>query len=120
MEVQFEFNQVLMPQSIVDLDDIGDFALECYNENFSTYFYIVAKTKDGFTTFFTWGPVIPDLKMPLDKYFFNINIMEYKEKKVISFINKFLNGGHGITEAKIIPLEEAIEQAIDEKEFLLQ
>ena len=58
--------------------------------------------------------------MPLDKYFFNINIMEYKEKKVIAFINRFLNGGHGITEAKLITLEEAVEQAVDEKEFLLQ
>lgn len=119
MEAQFEFNKVLIPQSLVDLEDIGDFALECYNDDTSVYFYIVGKTKDGFTTFYTWGPVIPDLNMPIDKYFFNIKIMEYKEKKVINYINSFLNGGYGITEAKLITIEEAIEQAKNEKEFLL-
>ncbi len=118
MEVQFEYNRVLMPQNIIDLPDIGQFALECFNDNFSTNFYIVAKTNNGFTTFYTWGPVIPDLNMPMDNYFFNIKIMEYKEKKLIKFIDSFLNSC-GITEAKLITLDDALGAAKDEKEFLL-
>lgn len=117
MEVQFEFNKVLMPQNLVNLEDIGDFALECFNDNLSVYFYIVGKTKDGFTTFYTWGPVIPDLNIPMDKYSFNIKIVEYKEKKIIKFIDTFLNS-YGITEAKLIKFEEALEQAKNEKDFL--
>ena len=117
MEAQFEFNKVLMPQSIVDLEDIGDFALECYNDDASVYFYMVAKTKDGMTTFYTWGPCIPDFNFPLDNYFFNVKIMEYKEKKIIAFIDKFLNGCKA-TEAKVITFEEALEQAKNEKELL--
>lgn len=118
MEAQFEYNKVLMPQNILDLDNIGDFALECFNDNFKQYYYIVAKTKNGFTTFYSWGPVIPDSNIPLNNYFFNIKIMEYTEKKVEKYINGFLNGGYGITDAKLITLEEAVNKAKDEKEFL--
>ena len=108
---------VPMPQSLVELKDIGDFALEAVDTDKGFYYYLVAQTDRGNTTFYSWGPTVPDVDIPVDKYTFSINIMEYNEKKLVKFIDRFLNSC-GATEAKIITIDEAIEQAKNEKDFL--
>lgn len=117
MEVQFEFNKQLVPLNLINLDNIGDFALECFNDNFSTNFYILVITKNGFSTIFNWGPVIPDLGV-LEGYFFTMETMEYKEKKLCKKIETLLNS-NGITQAKKISKEEALEYCQNEKDIIL-
>lgn len=117
--MQFEFDQELKAQNNIEIDDIGFFGLEASNSE-GYYYYLVIRSIMGTSIIATCGPVIPDLdalpsgfKMTLDK-------MPYKEDKLIKTISYFLNDkSKKITDAKVMEVNEAINEFRELKEYLL-
>lgn len=118
MQVSFEFNQQLIPQSLVEVDEIGQFGLEAMNDD-GFYYYMVVKTVLGSALVATCGPIIPDFMDIPNGFKISIETMPYKEDKLTKIINRFLNdGSKRLTQARTIELEEAIDQFRDVKDFI--
>lgn len=113
-----EFNQQLMPQSSVDIDEMGQFALEAWNDD-GMYYYLVVRTLLGTTTIATCGPVVPDVELLPSGFSMTLDKMPYKEDKLAKTINFWLNGkDKKLTNAVTIKPEDAIENFRDLKAYL--
>lgn len=114
----FEFNNQLMPQSLIDIDNIGDFAIEANNDE-GAFWYLVIRTSLGTTTIASCGPVVPDIELLPDGYCCYLTRMDYKEEKLIKWINMWLNDrGKKLVQAKVINIDDAINQFRDLGEYL--
>ena len=114
----FEFNNQLMPQSLIDIENIGDFAIEANNDE-GAFWYLVIRTSLGTTTIASCGPVVPDIELLPDGYTCYLTRMDYKEEKLIKSINMWLNDrGKKLVQAKVIDINEAIDQFRDLGEYL--
>lgn len=116
--MQFEFNNQLVPQNLIDVDEIGSFGLEAISED-GFYYYLVIQTYQGMSIIGTCGPLIPDTDILVSSFSTSIAKIPYKEDKISKFINGFLNDKYkNIVEAKIIDVEDAIDQFKDTKDYL--
>lgn len=116
--MQFEFNNQLVPQNLVEVDNIGSFGLEAFNDDGEAFYYIV-QTIMGQCIIASCGPVIPDLRSLPPGFTININRMPYNEARIIKNITLFLNDKYKkIISATEIDIEDAIEQFRDVKEYL--
>lgn len=114
----FEFNNQLMPQSLVDIENIGDFAIEASNDQ-GEFWYLVVRTLLGTVTLASCGPLVPDVELLPSGYSCVLNRMEYKEDRLEKTINVWLNDRSKLlTQAKILPIEEAIDQFRDLGDYL--
>ena len=114
----FEFNQQLMPQSLVDIDEIGQFALEASNDE-GYFWYLVVRTSLGTVTIGSCGPVVPDIDLLPSGYCCSLARMEYKEQKLEKFINTWLNDRSKVlTNAKLIEVDDAIDEFRDLGQYL--
>lgn len=116
MQAHFEFDIRPTPQNYLDVDDIGNCALECYNEE-GMYYYILVMTECGQTTITRCGPVMPDIDMLPNGFSVSLTRMEYKDTKIESDIDRFLcDTKKKIVSAREISREEAIACIRDVKE----
>ena len=107
-----------MPQNLIEIDEIGEFALEAWNDE-GLYYYMIIRTLLGVCSVTTCGPIVPDIDLLPSGYTVSFNRIPYKEDKLCKTINLFLNDRiRKITGAKIIEINEAIEQFRDIKEYL--
>jgi len=115
MQSSIEYKYDLNPQALIEIADIGQFAIQASNDDgFEYYFAVVSDL--GFANIYQWGPVFPDNHMMLDEYSFTKVNIPYKERKIELAAKKFLNNyKYRITEAKIITIEEASERALNEQ-----
>lgn len=119
MKTTIEFNGEFLAQSLVDIPDVGDFALEAYNEKEGYFFYLMIKTSLGISSVVSYGPVVPQVALLPKNYSVNYFRVEYKEKKIISAISKWINDrDKGITEAKLIDEKTFFEEFRDIKSYL--
>ena len=102
----------------LDIDNIGDFAIEASNDD-GMFWYYICRTLLGITTIATSGPRIPDVEL-LPKVFSQCRFtMDFNEEKIIKDVTKFLNDFRKkITVANVIPIEDAIEQVVNLKDYL--
>lgn len=118
MQVAFEFNQQLVPQSLIEIEEIGNFALEANNEDGYNY-YLIVKTSLGNALLASVGPVVPDFLDIPNGFQINIEIMQYKEDKLIRFIKQFLNDrSKKLVSAQLVDVDTALEQFRDVKDFI--
>lgn len=103
----FEYNAELVLQSALDVDDIGNTAIEGINDD-GYYYYLIIVTVLGETSVYTFGPVIPDLVELIEGYTFNFFSLDYKETKIEKIITRWLNDNKKLTSAKIIDKQSAI------------
>ena len=114
----FEFNQQLMPQNLIDIENIGDFALEGINDE-GNFYYLIVRTTLGITTLASCGPVVPDVNLLPSGYCTYISRMQYKEDKVAKQINIWLNDkSKALTKASLIEIEDALDQFRDLGEYM--
>lgn len=104
----FEYNQQLLPQNLLDIDDLGQLCLEGSNDD-GMYFYLIIRTSLGSSIIATCGPVVPDIDMLPKNCCEMFKRIDYSEDKIIKEIENFLNGKNKLTDAKIISFDEAIE-----------
>lgn len=97
----------------LDVEDIGDCAIEANNDKGLVY-YLIIKTIYGITHCLETGPFIIDLeelpKVSNIRYF----SFEFNDKKINKIIDSFLNDpNREITQAKIVDEEEVYENSRD-------
>lgn len=115
----FEFNKQLMPQNLVEIDEVGEFGLEASNDE-GYFYYLVIRTLLGTTTIATCGPIIPDIEMLPSGFKMTLDKMPFKEDKLAKTISFFLNDTKkGITQARVISIDEAIKQFRELKDYLI-
>ena len=113
----FEYNNQLLPQNLIDINDFGQCCLECSNED-GFYYYIIIKTTMGTTTIATCGPVVPDVDLLPSGFMTTLKRMDFKEDKVCKELKTFLNDKKKITEAKEIPFDQAIDNFRELSQYL--
>ena len=114
MKIDFEFDNQFVPQNVISIDRIDNFCLEAINETNLFYYYLMIKTEMGMSEIFTYGPIVPDIPEPLDFYSYSYQKIKYNDKKICSFIDKWLNDRmKGITTASIINVRTFLENTID-------
>lgn len=119
MQMTLEFDQQLQYQNYVDVEEIGQFALEASNDE-GMYWYIVVRTIMGTTTIATCGPVVPDIDILPNGFSTTLTKMPYKEDKLGKTIGFWLNDkSKKLTTARVLDIEEAINQFRDLKDYLI-
>lgn len=117
--MQFEFNQQLMPQSLVEVDEIGQFGLEAWNDE-GYYYYLIIRTILGTSVVSTCGPVVPDIDILPSGFKMTLDKMPFKEDKLAKTISFFLNDrSKALTHARVLPVEETVAQFRELKDYLL-
>lgn len=119
MSTVLEFNNQLMPQSVVEIDELGDFGLEAINDE-GYYYYVAVRCFQGMAVIATCGPVIPDVDLLPSGFSMSLSKTPFREDKMTKFLNLFLNDKHRLlTGARLITFEEAILQFRELKDYLI-
>lgn len=112
-----EYNNQYVPQNLLDVEQLSSCAIEASNDD-GLFYYLIIKTSLGTSTIVTCGPVVPDVNLLPDGYSVTLNRMKYDDNKVESVVIKWLNDKKKITDAKILPIEDAIAQIRDLGEYM--
>lgn len=117
--MQFDFANELKATNFIDIDNIGNFALEAINEDDGFYYYLLVKTSLGTATVTHYGPIVPDINRLPDNYSVNFERLKFNDKKMMMWINKWLNDkNRHITAAYIIEENQFKENYKDIKEYI--
>lgn len=109
----FEFNQQLVPQSLINVESVGEFAIEAFNDE-GYFYYLIIKTLLGTCTIASCGPIIPDVNLLTSGLKICLDKCQYKEDKLAKTINFWLNDkSKKLTNARIIDIDEALDQFPD-------
>ena len=102
----------------LEIDNIGEFAIEASNDEGCFWYYIV-RTTLGETAIAKSGPKIPDITL-LPKNFSQSRVcIQFNEGKILKDVSLFLNDRNKkITRAEIIDIDAAIEQFVNLKDYL--
>ena len=120
----FDFANEWKPTNSIDIPDIGNFFLETIDEENMFYYYLMVKTCLGTSSILSYGPIVPDVELLPDKYSICFERIQFNDKKVMSWITKWLNDknkkitaayivdeiGTGSTKAEI---KEVVEDAVE-------
>lgn len=116
--MHFDYFATVKKQESIDIEDIGNCALEVYND-LGFEWLLIIKTHDGMTEAIEYGPLIPDIERPPANVGYSYSRFEFKEGKIYKKIDKFLNeGGKGITQAFITDWRAAADKMRNLVEFL--
>lgn len=102
----------------LEIEDIGEFAVEASNDEGMFWYYLV-RTVYGVATISTSGPRIPDVEMLPKTFSQSRHQITYKEDKILADITKFLNDPKKkITKAELIDIDDAIDQFVNFQDYL--
>lgn len=102
----------------LDIDNIGEFAIEANNDE-GMFWYYVCRTLFGTTTIATSGPRIPDIELLPKSFYQQRYTMQFNEAKIIKDVSRYLNDyTKKITTAKVIPIDEAVSQFVNLRDYL--
>ena len=111
--MNFEYLVKIQKESSIDVDDIGNCALDVYND-LGFEWVLLINTREGTTEIIEYGPIIPDLEYPPTKVLYTYDRMDFSEKKIINRISSFLNDGYRyVTQAFEISKNEAMHPIIN-------
>lgn len=100
----------------IDIVDIGNMAISCTNYEGISW-YLITKTIMGKTSILTFGPIMVDLPMLLHGFKAEYEKIDYKESKICSKVDKFINDGkkevETVEELSEIELFELFPNIID-------
>lgn len=114
MQATINFNKEMSSQNFIDLDSIGNVCIEAINEDSGFCYYLLIKTELGFSQIFSYGPVIPEINKLCNNYTVSYRKEKYNEKKLISFISKWLNDSFkGITCAYTLEEHKFLDYYVD-------
>ena len=116
--MEFEFNHQLTPQNVLEVSEVGEFAIEAYND-LGYYWYLVVRTIMGTSIISTCGPVFPDIALLPSGFSMTLEKIPYKEEKLAKNISYFLNDRKkGLTQARVIDVQDGINQFRELKDYL--
>ena len=119
MQAQINFNLKLDFQNQLDIEDVGNIAIEGINEAAGFYYYLLVFTSLGKTHFISYGPIVPDCSILLTNFVFNYTSIKYNDRKIEKLIGQWLNDKtKGISAATITTNDIVVENCIDIKDTI--
>ena len=113
-----QYNQQPTYMNELDVDNIGEFAVEATNDEGFNWYYVV-RTTLGLTAISYCGPIIPDVAMLPKSFSEGRYQIPFNEGKILKDLGFFLNDkGKKITAAEVIEIDDAIEQFVNFKDYL--
>ena len=112
--MQFEYLQQITAQESIDIDDIGNTAIQCWS-NYGETKVLIIKTMDGITEIIEFGPVNTDINELPDRVIYNYQRFEFNQGKIIKIINKFINDEivSQVREVTFIEAKNVIKNLVD-------
>lgn len=108
--MNFEYLVKIQKESSIDIEDIGNCALDVYND-LGFEWVLLIHTREGLTEIVEFGPTLPDIEYPPAKVACTYNRMDFNEGKIIKTIQKFLTDGYrNVTQAFEVTQQEAKEK----------
>ena len=118
MKNSFEYFYVTKAYGELDIEDIGNCAIEASNDQ-GAFAYLVIRTNLGISEIFTYGPTCPDLNVPCKSCLISFKRLDYSESKIIKIIEQFLsNPSLQITQAIEVTKEDALANCRDLIEYM--
>ena len=87
--MQFEYLQQITSQESIEIDDIGNTAIQTFT-NYAETKVMIIKTLDGITEVIEFGPVNIDVKELPDRVIYTYERFEFNQRKLIKKIEKFI------------------------------
>ncbi len=107
MNREFEYLTRVVVESSINIEDIGNCAIEA-NNDLGQFWCLIIKTELGWTEVFEVGPINLELNELLKSCNWSYKRIEYSENNISKIIDNFLNDGRRkITQAQEIDVEEA-------------
>lgn len=111
--MEFNYNVVKMSIGILDVEDLGNLAIEAYNEK-GLFYYLVIRTALGTTSIFEYGPIVPDVHMLPKKVNCLFERIEFKEPTLAKRISQWLNNpSKEIIHAELVDYDRALDSCKD-------
>ena len=105
--MNFEYLVKIKKESSIDIEDIGNCALDVYND-LGFEWILLIHTKEGITEIVEFGPTLVDIERPPASVKYSYDRIDFSEPKIINRISKFLNDGYrNVTQAFEISQKEA-------------
>lgn len=116
--MEFQFNKQEVAQNIIDIEDLGNVAIEGTN-SFGDNYYLIIKTIMGRTRILKYGPINLDISEPPEVVICEYSRMIYNFKKLSKIITLFLNNyQYGLINSKVIDINEALDNCRDMRDFI--
>ncbi len=116
MIIQFNGDVTFLKE--LDIDNLGEFAIEASNDE-GMFWYYVVRTSLGTVTIATSGPRIPDIELLPKGFNQALYRIPYKEDKIIKDVSSFLNDPRKrIVKAELLDIDVAIEQFVNLRDYL--
>lgn len=113
-----QFNGDVTYLKDLDIENIGEFAIEASNDE-GMFWYYVVRTSLGTVSIATSGPRVPDIELLPKGFNQSLYRLPYKEDKVIKDVTRFLNDPKkNIVKADLIDIDVAIEQFVNLRDYL--
>ena len=118
MALEFEYFYQRMATGNLEVEDIGNCAIEANNDD-GLFYYLLIETNMGFTKIFEYGPIHPDFHELPKSVKCNFERIEYNEKKLSKKIDDFLNSGFKcITQAQEIDKDMLLNNCTNIIEYM--
>jgi len=105
----FEYKTFVSFEKELEIDDIGNFAIEAvYNSNSTLgphYKYLIMRTSLGMVSVFEYDSIIPDFTLLPKSVTNSYDRFDWSEYKIIKRIEKFLAN---VEDVKVITMQEAL------------
>ena len=114
-----QYNQDLVFMKDIDIDNIGEFSVEAWNDE-GMFWYYTAHTVLGVCYVATSGPRIPDVEILPKSFKQQTYEIKFDEEKILKDITLFLNDTKvkKITNAKLVDRDYAISQFMNLRDYL--
>jgi len=109
MRFEYLFSRTALED--IEIEAIGNCALECFTDRGEVY-YIIVKTDLGMTQLYMQGPTIADMEVLPAKVEISYDRFSYSEARIIKAIRKFI-ANPAITQVMEIDVNEALDKCIE-------
>ena len=110
----FDFYNQITAQRVIDIPDMGNFALEAINEDDRLCYYLLVRTSLGTATILSFGPIDPEVTLIPSGYTCTLTRISFDTQKLSRHISRWLNEyKKNISKARLIEPEELLDNCRD-------
>lgn len=103
--MQFEYLQTITAQENIDIDNIGECAIQCFTPYGETKVLII-RTIDGISEIIEYGYINIDVEELPDEVNYSYKRIEFSQSKIIKIIDRFINDKQ-VSQVQEISFQEA-------------
>jgi hypothetical protein len=118
---KFGYNQETIFSKELDIDELGQVALEAKDSE-SMFYYLIIRTSLGQSSIVEYGPVVPDIAILPDFTEIKFQRVDFNELKIKQIIKRFLmprnKGKNKIEDVIQINVNDAVSRGINILEYI--